>query len=482
MTSQAVHWHEGMFLRPQHFQAADRHLHDLVNVGSRWNLHYCWGLRSLSLDTDALANYRLSIRSLEARLPEGTLLRIPTDSMPPHLDLRNAFGTDNSLTLYLATPILQLTRSNVAVRRTQETNGHRFSIDTKELEDENTGVNPLPVQFRVPNVKVLTSRDDHAGYEVLPIARLRRGDMAEAIPQLDETYIPPLLACDAWKPLEVNILQPIYDRIGKKIELLSAQVVSRNITFDSQGQGDRLLFEQLRTMNRAFAPLKALLYAQGVHPFTVYQELCRAVGDLAIFGAARRPPELPNYDHDDLATCFYGLKQQLDGLLDGVVEPEYQERPFIGAGLRMQVALEPAWLESGRELFVGVQANLAAAELQRLLSSGLDMKIGSSERVDETFRLGHAGLRFSYASHPPRSLPARSGLAYFRIDRQTQADDWKNVERSLSLAIRLNENLITSNIQGQRELTIRLGGQSTNLQFTLYVVPQTRATSECAPE
>ena len=43
------------------------------------------------------------------------------------------------------------------------------------------------------------------------------------------------------------------------------------------------------------------------------------------------------------------------------------------------------------------------------------------------------------------------------------------MQRSLSLAIRLNENLILSNIQGQRELTIRIGGQTTAMQFTLYV-------------
>ncbi len=469
MTIQAVHWHEGMFLRPQHFQAADRHIHHLLDVGARWSRHYCWGVRSIDIDLDALANYRLAIRTLDARLTGGSMLRLPHDAVPPALDLKDAFGRDNSLTIYLAIPVLHLTRSNVASSGKQQTNGHRFSLDVKDVEDENTGVNPLPLKLRVPNIKLLTSRDDHAGYEVLPIARIKRSDMAEATPELDASYIPPLLACDAWKPLEHSVLQPIYDRIGKKLELLSSQIVSRNITFDSQGQGDRLLFEQLRSMNEAYAPLGTLLFAQGVHPFDAYLELSRIVGTLSIFGAQRRPPELPPYDHDDLATCFYRVKQYIDALLDIVVEPEYKERPFIGAGLRMQVALESAWLESGRQMYVGVQGGLPPEELERLLTSGLDMKIGSSDRVDEIFRLGQAGLRFTYASHPPRSLPARPGLAYFRIDRESQAEEWDKVERSLSLAIRLNENLITSNIQGQRELSIKVGGQTTSLQFTLYV-------------
>ena len=45
-------------------------------------------------------------------------------------------------------------------------------------------------------------------------------------------------------------------------------------------------------------------------------------------------------------------------------------------------------------------------------------------------------------------------------------------QRSLTMAIRLNENLIVGNIQGQRVLTIKHGGQTSTMQFTLFVVEQ----------
>src|SRR5207244_9394696 len=70
------------------------------------------------------------------------------------------------------------------------------------------------------------------------------------------------------------------------------------------------------------------------------------------------------------------------------------------SGLRMQVSLEPAWLESIWQMFVGVQTTLGAEDCIRLLTrsghQGLDMKIGSSERVDEIYRLGEAGLKFAH--------------------------------------------------------------------------------------
>ena len=205
-------------------------------------------------------------------------------------------------------------------------------------------------------------------------------------------------------------------------------------------------------------------------------EMCRLVGRLAIFGATRRPPELPRYDHDDLGTCFYRAKQHIDALLDVLVEPEYKEQPFTGAGMRMQVSLEPSWMEAVWQMFIGVQSQLPAEECIRLLTrpGELDMKVGSSDRVDTIFRLGQAGLRFTHDPRPPRALPSSPNLIYFQINRESELGEWQNVQRSLTLAIRLNENLIVGNIQGQRVLTIKAEGQTTPLQFTLYVVPQSR--------
>lgn len=49
-----VHWYEGMFLRPQHFQAADRYWHELNDTALQWQQAYGYGLRHFQLDVDAL--------------------------------------------------------------------------------------------------------------------------------------------------------------------------------------------------------------------------------------------------------------------------------------------------------------------------------------------------------------------------------------------------------------------------------------------
>ncbi len=472
MSTRAVHWHEGMFLRPHHFNVALRHAERVGALGEMWDHPYNWGLRSIEIDTDALANNRLVVRSLRARMRDGTLVSIPDEGVPTAVDLKGAFGQNNEVvTAYLAAPVYQPGKANAAAGG-GAADGVRYLVETRNVEDENTGANPQPLKVRLLNLRLMLSTQDLSGFEVLPIAQVRRSPRAEATPELDATYFPPVLACDAWPPLLGGILQSIYDRIGKKIELLASQVVTRGITFDSQGQGDPLIFEQLRELNAAYPVLGTLAFAEGVHPFGVYLTLCSLVGQLAIFGATRRPPDLPRYDHDDLAGCFFRVKQYTDALLNILVEPEYKERPFVGAGLRMQVALEPSWLESVWDMYIGVQSSLDTDDCIRLLTRAgeLDMKVGSSDRVDAIFRMGLAGLRFAYSPRPPRALPSTPGLIYFQVVRESQEEEWHNVQKSLALSIRLNENLIAGNIQGQRTLTIKAGGQPTTLQFTLYVV------------
>jgi type VI secretion system protein ImpJ len=470
-----------MFLRPHHFQTAQRHWMHLAHQSEKWDQHYNWGLRALQLDLDALANYRLVVRTLKARLRDGTLVSIPEDGVLPVLDLKGAFERDTTITVFLAVPLLNLGKANAPSNGAVTNEGVRFLLDYQELEDENTGLNPQSIQVQLLNLTLLLSTQSQAGYEVVPIARIEKAPNAEATPQLDLTYIPPVIACDAWTPLEAEILQTVYDRIGKKIELLAQQVVSRGITFDSQAQGDPQIFNQLRIANEAYAVLGILFFAQGVHPLTAYLELCRVAGQLAILDDIRRPRELPKYDHDDLGGCFYRVKQYIDMLLDKVIEPEYKERPFIGSGLMMRVTLDSAWLESTWQMFVGVQSPLSSEDCIRLLTraghQGLDMKIGSSERVDEIFRLGEAGLRFAHSPRPPRALPQTAGLVYFQVNRESQLQEWARVQKSLSLGVRLNENLIVGDIQGQRILRIKSGGQMTTMQFTLYVVPKEKSTS-----
>ena len=400
---------------------------------------------------------------------DGTLVEIPEDGPLPEIDLKPALERNRKVTVYLAMPVLKSAHPNVSESGPAE--GIRYYLVNQPMEDENLGVNPQLLALRRLNFTLLLSTQNLAGYETLPIARIEKSERAEATPQLDVTYIPPVLYCDSWRELAVGILQSVYDRVGRKLEKLASQAVSRGLSPDSMAPGDVQIFAQLRVLNETYATLSNLAFIEGIHPLTAYIELSRAVGQLSIFNLSRRPPAIPRYNHDDLGGCFYQLKNYLDDLLSIVPEPDYQERPFQGHGLRMQVSLERPWLDQSAEMYIGVQSPMepeACVDLMRQL----DMKVGSSERVETIYRMGDVGLRFAHvpASLLPQSLPRPQGLTYFQINREQQKADWQFAEKSLSLAIRFNEKLIVGSIDRQEVVTLRLTSEMP-FRFTLFVLP-----------
>lgn len=474
MTPRPVHWHQGMFLRPQHFQAADRHAARVAAQNARLDRWHGWGLRRCTLDADALAAFRLVVRDLEARFRDGTTVTLPEDAPLPDLDLKDTFAGRTTLDVFLAVPKFRPGTSTGTA--SPATAPARFKVATVSVDDENTGQGPQPIAFRAPDVRFLVGDDDQAGYDVLPLVRLEKSERAEATPRVAGGFIPPVLACDAWPGLQAEVLQSSFFRLGKKIEVLAAQVTSRGISFDSSSPGDVRRMHQLGRMNEGHSVLGHVGFVPGVHPEDAFLEMCRLVGQLAIFGRDARPPELPRYDHDDLGGCFWKLKQYLDALLNEVEDPAYQERPFIGTGLRMQVALESEWLESGWQMYLGVRSDVTPDECARMLTrpERLGMKIGSSDRVDIIFTKGQEGLRFTHCPRPPRDLPSAPNLTYFEVSRESATNEWSHVMKAKTLAIRIQERDVVGNIDGQRELRIRSGGQTVLFAFTLYLVPAVR--------
>jgi type VI secretion system protein ImpJ len=469
-----------MFLKPQHFQLSQRHTSHLVHVNTKWNDHFTWGLRHIEIDFDALSNRRFCVRTIQARLRDGTLVQMPRDKLPAPLDLGKAFENESHVLVYLGVP--RLFEGKAAVAEAGNTDGARFQIEVREVPDENTGEDPEAVEVLVLNYRFLLSTDDLQGYDLLPLARIEPSADSGASPQLDETYIPPLLTCDAWEPLRAGILQVLSDRVGKKIDLLVKQVVGAAIPIGASSPTDAILLAQLRELNEAVVLLRFLAFTPGIHPLTAFLELCLLVGRLAIFSEARRVPELPLYDHDDLGGCFFRVKQHLDALLNVIMEVGYGERPFIGHGLQIRVNLDPAWLEPDWELYLAVyHTNYEREECLQLLQM-LDYKIGPIGRVDEMFRQGQGGLQFENILFPPQPLPATPKMIYFR-PKQKADPLWRELRNSHILALRLNEKHIVGNIQGQRRITILQGQRRVGLEFTLYAVRAAGGASrKSAPE
>lgn len=464
MPSRPVHWYEGMFLRPHHLQAADRHAREALRKAEDWARPFHYGFRHVELDRDAISNFTAVITACEARFKDGTHVVVPNDTGVDPIDLKPALTGKDSVVLSLAVPRFELGRANVEPRPTAD--GPRYWVDDEEMEDENTGGQEQILQVRRLRARLLLEGQDTSGYEVLPLARVVRSSATEAPPQLDPTYFPPLLAVDAWRPLWRR-LQALHYQMGAVIEQLSSQVVDRGISFDSQVPGDAEALLKLATVNGAFSHLESIGYIKGLPPLLVYSELCRIAGQLAIFTERRRPPNFPGYDHDNLGGCFQTVVEFVQAALKAFPRAAFLKRFFQKAGERLQVAMDREWLAPSRSLYLGVESDLEAQECHELLQA-LDMKLGSGPQVERIFEKRVQGLKLSPVARPPRALPATQGLLYYQIDRDPTF--WPDVEATTSLGIRLN--LARASFQGDQMLSVSSPktGKQANLQFALFVI------------
>lgn len=486
MRNLPVHWYEGLFLRPQHFQAADRHWSELVYTSEQWD-HPCnYGVQVLEFSKEALANHHFQVHSLKARMPDGTLVALEAGNEPDRLELKStfaalqgegvdlaeAFGREATVKVYLAVPKLQLGRANVGYAN--QTDHARYIETEQAAQDESRGGGDQSIQVRALNARLLLSTQDLSGYDLLPIAQLRRASEEQAVPRLDPDYIPPVISLTAWPPLGRDIVRAIYDIIGQKIEVLSQQIANRGIGLEGRDPGDFDRIMMLGELNQAYSTLAVLAFAQGVHPFVAYVELCRIVGQLSIFTPERRATDIPAYDHDDLAGIFQHIRQRIERLINLVRDYEFEQRYFVGVGLGMQVTLEPKWFNSDWQWYIGVnKGDLPEQECRELLSAGqLDWKFGSSRQVEILFKHRAEGMRLMLVDRTIRALPSRGEWIYYEVDRK-DSPAWRDVQETQTLAMRLRDTLIVNRdrLQGERRLEVSLRGKRATLQFALFAVP-----------
>ena len=62
MHNSPVNWYEGLFLRPHHFQAAERYWAEKIQTSEQWDHPYGYGLLSMAERAEIVGG-RLNIRS-----------------------------------------------------------------------------------------------------------------------------------------------------------------------------------------------------------------------------------------------------------------------------------------------------------------------------------------------------------------------------------------------------------------------------------
>ncbi|MEX0793692.1 MAG: type VI secretion system baseplate subunit TssK [Pirellulaceae bacterium] len=481
MRNPPVHWSEGMFLRPHQFQAQERYWNEFIENSIRDLMPYAYGVRSIEISEQAVANFQIEVSRCEARMRDGTIVSIGGGDEMDRVDLRQGlkglqdlkeiFLEQEIIRVYLAVPRIKLGHENTG---REGTGGQsRYFEFSREDEEENRGGNAQEVSYRDLNIRILLSTDDLSGYELLPICQIVRNE-ADGTPRIDPSYIPPCLSVDAWGPLGTGIVRRIYDLIGERIERFRADVLNQNISWDPKEIGDLEKMMRLRTLNEAFGELRPLAFGDGIHPFRVYTALCRIVGQLAIFDERERRIEgIPKYDHENLGEIYQWAFREIRRLSEGRIDATYEHRFFTGAGQGMHVQLDPKWFDPSWEWYIGFEGvTISKDETYHLITQGFHWVFGSGEQADTLFRNNMPGVRLRPVPQPPRVLPQGGNWVYFQVQRQ--GPPWDDVQRTQTMGWRFQEEYIhdARELQQKKRLVLNIRNQLIALHVAVFALRQ----------
>ena len=473
MRTRQVRWFEGMLVLPHHFQAAEDNLRDWLATSVEWVKAYSYGIRLLDVNQPALANYEIRIPHVQARMKDGTMISVPENGQLPVLDVRSKFERDSELFILLLLPHIVPGRPNSSHGRADNNQEHRFLIATERHEELNSGDNNREIDTHYLNVqlKAQSSLETPAGYESLPLMKLRRSGQPGAVPEIDPSYIPPLLTCEYCAPLQQNILLAICSQLGSYVKTTAESLNTLGGWAESNSPQVHRAILQLSAANSSYPFLLQLFQTKGLHPHQAYCELCRLVGQLSIVRSDWQPPKLPIYDHDDLGGIFVTIQKEIEAIFQADASTTQVLRfPFVGIEMWSEVNLERDWLVEGTEFYIGIQSEVPAEALERLFAkSHLDWKLGSSGKISQIYTNAESGLRVQRFVEQSATLPMLKNMTYFRIE--TTGPYWQQLLESPTLALKVNDRFLDGDFAGTNRMTVldEQGG-SIKLVLDLFVV------------
>ncbi len=428
LSSNRVVWTEGMFLRVQHFQQADRWTEALVADAVRDIEPHRWGVAEVSLDRDMLHIGKFALSSVRGTMPDGTPFSIPDDTDPPApLELT---GSERGATVYLAMPLRQQGAFETGGDRREEA-GTRYRRAVYDAPDANSG------SFATASLEVGRSRFAYllsgaptAGYALLPVAVITeiRPDLSV---MLDDKFVAPCLNCAAQSAL-AGFLAELQGLITHRAEAIAARMADPSV----RGTAEVADFMLLQSMNRAEPLLRHLLAgAATLHPEAFYRHCIVLAGELATYTAqSKRATVFPPYRHDNLFATFAPVFADLRAALSSVLEQTavliaLQDRRH---GVRVGMITDRSLL-LGATFVLSVHADVPAEQLRRMFPN--QMKIGPVEQIAQLVNVALPGIPLRPLPVAPRQLPYRSGSIYFELERGGPI--WKQLSTSGAIALHL---------------------------------------------
>lgn len=418
-----VAWREGQFLRPQHFQQADRALLWQLRVRADSLQPYAWGLTEVEIDEDLAALGKFALVRAKGVMPDGTPFSIPDDMALPALDIP---PDTRDAVVYLTLPAAQ---TGAQEFEEAESAGPdiRFLVQESDIADcFSKDRSQEPIEVAQPNLRMGVTRDQTYGRILCGLGQVR--EMQGKKVMFDDRYIPPLLDIRASRPLRHGLV----DILGR-CEQRADELALRAVEATDGGAETFASFLLLQALNRSIPVLRHLESLPVVHPERMYQELASIAGEIAtLVKPERKAPPLPPYDHENLRATFEPLFDLLQSMLSAVFDRSAIQLPLeaMGPGAWTSTITDRNLYQHGY-FYLAVRAAASVDEVRQMFPAVA--KIGAVEKMRQIVDSALPGVPLRHTPTPPSQLRVLPGFVYFELDRGVA--DWRDFATATALGL-----------------------------------------------
>jgi type VI secretion system protein ImpJ len=424
-----VHWYEGLFLQPHHLQAMQRRLSEQAMGARALSFPYHYGLINAQIAADAVQNKQIRFERLRLVLRNGLEIDVPGNTDLAPLELGKAFDTATApLTVSIGVPVWYASRGN-SLEPGSALDGRAkriYRISEVQQTDENTGLNPQPVQVRRVNARLLFDTDDRTDMEVLPLLRVMNPALgAVGLPRIDPHYYPPCLFMDAWGPL-MELLKDLVDQIQATRGKVSREIIREGFDVEALRPAQIQYLFRLTSLNRFSARLPSIVRAPRITPFQMYLELREMLAELL----ALQPEadfETAEYDHDNPALCFKDLSERIRAILGEDIKQAPNKFELVREGKAFVARGIPRDQLEFPEYYLAVETSEDRAKVVELVQNSIRFKMLPASVVN---KVAQRGVRLVPEHNPPGTLPTAPGLSYHRVMRNDETSEkwWEQIK------------------------------------------------------
>lgn len=429
-----VVWTKGMFLSPQHFQSQDQYFSDLVQFRFGASEFANYGVTTLHIDAESLANGLCKIVEARGFLPDGEPFDMPeSDELPPSREVSKLFSPDREfIDVYLSLPERKTNARNVTLATQRPASGladTRYVADTRSVPDDNQGSDEKPVQIARKSFRLIFGNEFRDGFSSLRIAQIGRN--AAGAPILNPTFIPPCLDLSSSDHL-MSLLRRQVEILVTKSSALAGPRRERSKGSVSVSASDTANFWLLHTVNSYLPELRHIFKVRHGHPEVAFTAMLRLAGALSTFSTEGSPADLPDYDHDDLGVCFTRLDARIRDLMETVIPSKYFSIPltrtdrFVWTG-----SITDDNLFKNTQFYLAVAANMGVDDMIRKVPQYL--KAAAPDDIERLIRNALPGVTLRHVQVPPAQIPMRLENQYFMFNQS--GGIWERIVMARQLAV-----------------------------------------------